>query len=270
MNNLAKRGMKVVSSCLVCSQRVESTVHALRNCPTLKPVRALWPILKELRLLVEDMELLCMVLWRNWYRRNVQVHGTAQIHAVDVVPWARSFLADFKAANKVAEGPRRTCGVPVAPKWCLPENGVYKINTDAEADRKAGIGIIVRNWRGEVMASSSQMISRRLTNLSSLLNMSRYEKKFLMSDSKLNIIDAKRQSNILVVDSATLLKAALGFEVKETIATQSQTIKGMVDDDCASSTIPVYNVTSRILAMVIEWWNKHEIGTIFDEKELKE
>ncbi|KAK3220377.1 hypothetical protein Dsin_014347 [Dipteronia sinensis] len=60
------------------------------------------------------------------------------------------------------------------------------------------------------------------------------------------------------------------FEVKETIAMQSVTIKGMVDDDCVSSTIPVCNVTGQTLAMVIEWWNKHEIGAVSDDKELKE
>ncbi|KAK2663321.1 hypothetical protein Ddye_001895, partial [Dipteronia dyeriana] len=44
----------------------------------------------------------------------------------------------------------------------------------------------------------------------------------------------------------------------------------MVDHDCASSTIPICNVTGRILAMVIERWNKHEIGTVFNEKEQNE
>ncbi|KAK3194343.1 hypothetical protein Dsin_025653 [Dipteronia sinensis] len=70
--------------------------------------------------------------------------------------------------------------------------------------------------------------------------------------------------------SAALLKVALGFEVKETVVTESQTIKGMVDDDSAGSTIPVCNVTDGILAMVIKWWNKYEISAIFDEKELNE
>ncbi|KAI9161461.1 hypothetical protein LWI28_017688 [Acer negundo] len=60
------------------------------------------------------------------------------------------------------------------------------------------------------------------------------------------------------------------FEVKETMATQSVTIKGIVDDVCASSRIPICNVTGRTLAMVIEWWNKHDIGAVSDEKELKE
>ncbi|KAK1578423.1 hypothetical protein Q3G72_030183 [Acer saccharum] len=44
----------------------------------------------------------------------------------------------------------------------------------------------------------------------------------------------------------------------------------MVDNDCASSTIPICNVTGRTLVMVIEWWNKHEIGAVSDEMELKE
>ncbi|KAK3211883.1 hypothetical protein Dsin_016589 [Dipteronia sinensis] len=66
-----------------------------------------------------------------------------------------------------------------------------------------------------------------------------------------------------------LLKATLGFEMKETVVTQSQTIKGMVDN-YASSAIPVCNITGRILTMVIEWWNKHKIGAVFEENELKE
>ncbi|KAK3230920.1 hypothetical protein Dsin_002801 [Dipteronia sinensis] len=66
---------------------------------------------------------------------------------------------------------------------------------------------------------------------------------------------------ILVATSAALPKATLGFKEKETVATQLQTIKGMVDDNCASSTIPICNVTGRILAMVIEWWNKHKLAS---------
>ncbi|KAK0596540.1 hypothetical protein LWI29_016614 [Acer saccharum] len=44
----------------------------------------------------------------------------------------------------------------------------------------------------------------------------------------------------------------------------------MVNNDCASSTIPICNVTGRTLVMVIEWWNKHEIGAVSNEMELKE
>ncbi|GAV87655.1 Skp1 domain-containing protein/Skp1_POZ domain-containing protein [Cephalotus follicularis] len=47
------------------------------------------------------------------------------------------------------------------------------------------------------------------------------------------------------------------FEVEEAVAKQSQTIKHMVEDDCANGPIPLPNVTGNILAKVIEYCNKH-------------
>ncbi|PSS00455.1 SKP1-like protein [Actinidia chinensis var. chinensis] len=47
------------------------------------------------------------------------------------------------------------------------------------------------------------------------------------------------------------------FEVEETVALESQTIKHMIEDDCADSVIPLPNVTSKILAKVIEYCKKH-------------
>ncbi|XP_021809114.1 SKP1-like protein 1A [Prunus avium] len=47
------------------------------------------------------------------------------------------------------------------------------------------------------------------------------------------------------------------FEVEEAVAMQSQTIKHMVEDNCADGTIPLPNVTSNILAKVIEYCRKH-------------
>ncbi|KAL5752432.1 hypothetical protein ACOSP7_022619 [Xanthoceras sorbifolium] len=47
------------------------------------------------------------------------------------------------------------------------------------------------------------------------------------------------------------------FEVEEVVANESQTIKHMIEDDCANSGIPVPNVTSKILAKVIEYCKKH-------------
>ncbi|MCL7031045.1 hypothetical protein MKW94_005468 [Papaver nudicaule] len=47
------------------------------------------------------------------------------------------------------------------------------------------------------------------------------------------------------------------FEVSEAVALQSLTIKHMVEDDCAENGIPLPNVTSEILAKVIEYCKKH-------------
>ncbi|XP_030464830.1 SKP1-like protein 1B [Syzygium oleosum] len=47
------------------------------------------------------------------------------------------------------------------------------------------------------------------------------------------------------------------FEVEEPVAVESQTIKHMIEDDCADNAIPLPNVTSKILAKVIEYCKKH-------------
>ncbi|KAL2468505.1 SKP1-like protein 1A [Forsythia ovata] len=47
------------------------------------------------------------------------------------------------------------------------------------------------------------------------------------------------------------------FEVEETVALESQTIKHMIEDGCADTSIPLPNVTSKILAKVIEYCKRH-------------
>ncbi|MCL7047730.1 hypothetical protein MKW94_027951 [Papaver nudicaule] len=47
------------------------------------------------------------------------------------------------------------------------------------------------------------------------------------------------------------------FDVDEAVALESQTIKHMIEDDCADNGIPLPNVTSKILAKVVEYCKKH-------------
>lgn len=47
------------------------------------------------------------------------------------------------------------------------------------------------------------------------------------------------------------------FEVDETVAVESQTIKHMIEDDCADNVIPLPNVTGKILSKVIEYCKRH-------------
>ncbi|GMP59000.1 hypothetical protein CsSME_00022454 [Camellia sinensis var. sinensis] len=57
-----------------------------------------------------------------------------------------------------------------------------------------------------------------------------------------------------------MLKSSNGeaFEVKESVALESQTIKHMIKDDCAHSVSPLPNVTSKIPTKVIEYCKKHD------------
>lgn len=56
------------------------------------------------------------------------------------------------------------------------------------------------------------------------------------------------------------------FEVDEAVALESQTIKHMIEDDCADNGIPLPNVTSKILSKVIEYCRKHVEAPKADER----
>ncbi|GMI88058.1 ARABIDOPSIS SKP1 HOMOLOGUE 1, UFO INTERACTING PROTEIN 1, S phase kinase-associated protein 1 [Hibiscus trionum] len=59
------------------------------------------------------------------------------------------------------------------------------------------------------------------------------------------------------------------FEVEEAVAVESQTIKHMIEDDCADNAIPLPNVTSKILSKVIEYCKKHVDKEKNPEDEIK-
>ncbi|KAK3219713.1 hypothetical protein Dsin_013683 [Dipteronia sinensis] len=179
MVNLAKRGKLVDNVCLICNKQMESTMHALWRCPSLKRVRVFIKGVRAddhiqffdfifsctSRLLANELELLCLVFWRVLFRRNGKVHNSAAIDDKNVVPWASSFLLDFQQANgpKEVDSKVGSDGVRIVqdrPSWCPPSVDSYKINTDAAIDvanGNVGIGIIIRDHRGQVMASSARM-----------------------------------------------------------------------------------------------------------------
>ncbi|XP_010029648.1 SKP1-like protein 1B isoform X2 [Eucalyptus grandis] len=47
------------------------------------------------------------------------------------------------------------------------------------------------------------------------------------------------------------------FDVEQSVAVESQTIKHMIEDGCADNAIPLPNVNSKILAKVIEYCKMH-------------
>ncbi|AES87708.1 putative S-phase kinase-associated protein [Medicago truncatula] len=67
-----------------------------------------------------------------------------------------------------------------------------------------------------------------------------------------------------------ILKSSDGetFKIEKAVAMQSQTIKHLIDEECANDTgIPLTNVTGKILAMVIEYCKKHVDAASSDELE---
>ncbi|KAK1572459.1 hypothetical protein Q3G72_032892 [Acer saccharum] len=76
----------------------------------------------------------------------------------DVVPWAVAFQDEFRNANEAAAS-NSTSRNLVANSWRPPDRGHYKANSDAVLDLvngKVGVGIVIRNFVGEVLASYAQ------------------------------------------------------------------------------------------------------------------
>ncbi|KAI9181839.1 hypothetical protein LWI28_019185 [Acer negundo] len=116
---LSRRKMHVDPRCPLCKCKNESILHALWVCRLLKVDCLLWPSVNGRcsggavyflefildcfhHLNYENMGLLCVVLWRNWYIRNVRVHGSKCDAGINNLEWAHHFLRDYSAASVVS------------------------------------------------------------------------------------------------------------------------------------------------------------------------
>ncbi|TXG55739.1 hypothetical protein EZV62_017052 [Acer yangbiense] len=108
--------MLVEPCCQICRKLPESTFHAIWGCSKLKEVRSSCPFslsfnwknhASALDLLLfcskvlvrEELELLCVILWRCWWRRNQLVHQAGARCDENIVAWAVNFVAEMRTAN---------------------------------------------------------------------------------------------------------------------------------------------------------------------------
>ncbi|KAK2656122.1 hypothetical protein Ddye_009174 [Dipteronia dyeriana] len=78
----------------------------------------------------------------------------------DVLSWAIEYGKEYMGANE-PEGRREGSKIRKIEKWVPPPPGGFKVNTDAALDAQEGcigVGIIIRNEVGDVMASSAQKV----------------------------------------------------------------------------------------------------------------
>ncbi|KAL6997220.1 SKP1-like protein 1A, partial [Sarracenia purpurea var. burkii] len=63
----------------------------------------------------------------------------------------------------------------------------------------------------------------------------------------------------MLTSKIIVLKSSDGetIEVEEAVALESQTIKHLIEDTCANTSVTLPNVTSKILAKVIEYCKMH-------------
>ncbi|KAK1566722.1 hypothetical protein Q3G72_003368 [Acer saccharum] len=153
MVSLARLKIPVNCLCPMCSKSFKTTTHAMWECLGLKKVRSSIYSFGGLRcrgnvpfidffssclhlLGYDELELLSLVLWQNWYLRNQWIHG----------------------------GEQETLSLWVFGMWSFL--GIYKLNTDASLDacsHHIGLGFVIRDCVGAIMATNAQRVEVNLT-----------------------------------------------------------------------------------------------------------
>ncbi|XP_059441727.1 uncharacterized protein LOC132174030 [Corylus avellana] len=156
-DNLKRRGVLEEELCFFCCQERETAHHILWACPSAQDV---WGL--SIRKL-QKCSLHCSTILTSkeiWQRRNCILHGGKFTHPIVVANLARDRLLQFSQANTLVINCGDLGAAETKTKWQAPP-GFYKVNWDialSTVNNCMGIGVIVRDERGHVLAAKNQTI----------------------------------------------------------------------------------------------------------------
>ncbi|XP_050248495.1 uncharacterized protein LOC126695706 [Quercus robur] len=103
------------------------------------------------------MELFMVTAWMIWSRRNKKHFNEQHQPPEKITEAAAALLVEFHG-NSAGRSDRK---LTQSQRWVPPDEGMYKVNYDGTCfvdEEKAGIGVVVRNDRGQVMGSLAEKI----------------------------------------------------------------------------------------------------------------
>lgn len=101
-----------------------------------------------------------MVAKRIWIRRNEVVHSGCFTHPNVVAMQAKEQLQDFRTLNEAQQEVIRQPLSSLA-RWEAPPPELFKVNWNvafSQGDKQMGVGVIIRDSKGEVIAALSQPV----------------------------------------------------------------------------------------------------------------
>ncbi|XP_075633713.1 uncharacterized protein LOC142606215 [Castanea sativa] len=121
----------------------ETVIHAIWECPAAQDVWA------------AGMEIFVVQAWTVWNQRNSMVHGRQMKHPC----WLNKRAADYMEEYRIAQEQLVVLNtISSGHHWQPPPQNMYKLNFDAAVfmeQQCSGVGAIIRNAQGEVMAGMS-------------------------------------------------------------------------------------------------------------------
>ncbi|XP_042962379.1 uncharacterized protein LOC122296642 [Carya illinoinensis] len=170
--NLKRRKVVEDNNCLICSQAIETSGHALWSCVAAQDVWKqsckkiqkmschsdlfldIWSLLVK-NLDATELEDTAVVLKRIWSRRNELYHGKGFTHPTRLYQQAIEEVSIFRESLLTDKGTRKQVG-SAELRWVKPVQNSYKLNWDAAIRAKegrVGIGVIVRDYQGQVVGT---------------------------------------------------------------------------------------------------------------------
>ena len=112
------------------------------------------------------IELIIAVCWAIWYSINCFIFSGKKENPFISVARAATIVESFKGVKISKDQVISRHGQTSQQTWTAPPNGCFKVNVDAAvkvSEQKAGLGVVIRNSRGRVVAVAVQNVPFRGT-----------------------------------------------------------------------------------------------------------
>ena len=174
--NLVRRKIAVDENCSLCDEQQESVMHVLWLCDQAKAVWKSVPSFTRIyqtgyRSFTDLLEavldhgsafkvaLFSTIAWSLWQRRNKIRVGQPSWPLHDISSRAKDLVVEFFDSYKQ---PNRPAVQGPQVRWTKPPDDFYKANFDAtlfENSNMAGIGVVIRDYNGNIIGALSQKIA---------------------------------------------------------------------------------------------------------------
>ena len=178
--NLKWRKVVENDTCEECSEGVEHSGHLFWSCQRAKQVwqctklrfafepaaiNSFFDLVWHMMMFEEHNEdklaAVVTIAWSMWTNRNEVRHGGTKKTGEALVKWSAQYLAEYRCANSLPEPVPRSQEV----RWSPPPTTRYKLNVDGavfKTQKTAGVGVLIRDEQGQVIAALSQKINAPL------------------------------------------------------------------------------------------------------------
>ena len=217
-----KRKIITDDKCHIYTREVESVTHALWGCAAVQDVWAgsipklqkgvsafsdFMQLMEHLvvQLSTDEMKLFLVQCWLIWNQGNCVLYGGQLKHPTSFNKRADEFLEKFKQAQVSLDSSLRE--QTMGDAWQLPPSMEYKLNFDVaifSSLEKSGIGTIIRNDKGEVMAGMFAIGSKVDTSEEVELLVCRRSIEFAVDPSFTRLVIKGDNSNVMQAISSNV------------------------------------------------------------------